>query len=60
MTSEKIDMEKYKTECEYCGMEFSRLYYADKDKADHKRTCTEKRYLGGQLIIENETRSKRK
>jgi hypothetical protein len=41
----------YTTYCEYCGEGFSRRYYADKDKADHKRKCDKKRYLGGELEI---------
>lgn len=41
----------YTTYCEYCGEGFSRRYYAEKDKADHKRKCPKKRYLGGELEI---------
>lgn len=46
-------MSQYKTNCEYCGEGFSRRYYAEKDKANHKRKCSQKRYLGGTLIIEH-------
>lgn len=45
-------MSEYTTYCEYCGMAFSERYYADKRKADHKRKCDKKRYLGGTIVIE--------
>lgn len=48
-----MGMNNYTTTCEYCGESFSRKYYADKDKADHKRKCDKKRYLGGDLTIED-------
>lgn len=44
--------DNYTINCEYCGAEFSDRYYAQRDKADHKRKCSKKRYLGGELTIE--------
>lgn len=39
--------------CPYCDREFPyNSYTAEKELSSHKATCTEKRYLGGELEIE--------
>lgn len=47
-----VNESTYTTYCEYCGESFSRRYTADRDKADHKRKCVKKRYLGGDIEVE--------
>ena len=43
----------YTTSCEYCGEKFVAYLHisAQQMKANHKATCPQKRYLGGELTI---------
>lgn len=39
-------------DCEYCGKMFTGILWQTR-KSEHKATCPEKRYLGGELTMKS-------